>query len=429
MWSILRAYGIPKEDVAHLENQFEGSKFRVKGGFGLSAEIHTHAGVGQGDIVSPLLWNLVINALLRYLSCANVGYTHESGVMTSAMAYIDDCAILSDSEHGMLVMIQRLNTFYKWAGLVVNNSKCAICAYDFGTGKKLGTDHLLINGKTLPTHSLTDTYRYLGLEVAVGGGWGREKARVKAKISECFTALKGSVYFPSQLDKVVRACLLPIFRYGSGLVAWTDHELDSITNMWCTGRRLAWKLPPGTSHCLHSLPLSQGGGEIPHAKHVWLKEMQSTLSQCSAHNDDLRKICRWEWKNSREWVGCGTDAAAAIELTQPFQPRKVEDICNRFRRVSAELGAVAHWHEEDQRSESAGHPLVQLSMAARKDIRTLELSNNEDPQPLGRRHRPSPSNSGNTQDSHSGTAHAAQRAMAAILRASRGAEKALLERN
>ena len=84
-------------------------------------------------------------------------------------------------------------------------------------------------------------------------------------------------------------------------------------------------------------------------------------------------------------MGCCTDAAAAIELTQPFQPRKVEDICNRFRRVSAELGAVAHWHEEDQRSESAGHPLVQLSMAARKDISTLELSNNEDSQSLGRR--------------------------------------------
>ena len=160
MWSILRAYGIPKADVAHLERQFEGSKFRVQGGFGHTAEIHTHAGVGQGDIVSPLLWNLVVNAQLCYLSCAKVCYTHKSGVMTSAMAYIDDCAILADSEHGMQVMIHRLNAFYKWAGLKINNSKCAICAWDFGTGKKLGTDHFLINNTTLPTKSLTDTYKY-----------------------------------------------------------------------------------------------------------------------------------------------------------------------------------------------------------------------------------------------------------------------------
>jgi hypothetical protein len=88
------------------------------------------------------------------------------------MAYIDDCAILSDSEHGMRVMVQRLNAFYKWAGLVINNAKCAICAYDFSTGRSLGTSHIRINGNAVLTLSITDTYRYLGLEVSVGGGWG-----------------------------------------------------------------------------------------------------------------------------------------------------------------------------------------------------------------------------------------------------------------
>ena len=370
--------------MQHLERQFSDSRFRVKGGFGETAEVYTHAGVGQGDITSPLLWNLVINALLRYLRCAQVGYTHESGVQTSALAYIDDCAILSDSERGMRIMVQRLNSFYRWAGLAINNAKCAICAYDFGTGRTLGTSHILIDGNTVPTLSLTDTYRYLGLEVAVGGSWGREKARVRAKISECFTALKRSIYHPAQLDKVVRACLIPIFRYGSGLVQWTDRELDKITDMWCTGRRLAWKLPPGTSHCVHSLPLTHGGGEIPHAKHVWLKEMHSTLSQCDAHNDDLRKICRWEWTNSREWLGCGTDKAAAAELTQPFHPRKVEDICNRFRRTSAELGAVVQWQEAAQRTIEQGHLLIDLSMEARKNVAVLELSAREDVRPVGR---------------------------------------------
>ena len=99
--------------------------------------------------------------------------------------------------------------------------------------------------------------------------------QVKNKISECFAALKGSVYFPSQLDKVVRACLIPIFRYGAGLVQWTDAELDKITDLWCTGRRLAWKLPPGTSHCLHSLPHSHGGNMRSESRAV---DFRSSLS-------------------------------------------------------------------------------------------------------------------------------------------------------
>ena len=385
LWSILRAYGIPELDVRHLEKQFADSRFRVTTGFGSTAEVHTHAGVGQGDITSPLLWNLVINALLRYLSCANVGYRHESGVMTSAMAYIDDCALLSESEHGMRVMVQRLNAFYKWAGLTINNAKCAVCAYDFSTRRQLASTHFLINGAVIPQMTLHDTYKYLGLEVSVGGGWGREKARVRAKLSECFDALKGSIYNPAQLDKVVRACLVPIFRYGAGVVKWTDRELDRITDMWCTGRRLAWKLPPGTSHCIHSLPHSHGGGNIPHAKHVWVKEMYSTLSQCAAHNDDLKKIMKWEWVHSREWVGCTTDDDAARELTQPFHPREADDIRNRFRKASAEMGATAHWQDESAQQGGGGHLLNDLSMPARQQVAALELSRLEDAQPLGAR--------------------------------------------
>ena len=102
-----------------------------------------------------------------------------------------------------------------------------------------------------------------------------------------------------------------------------------------------------------------------HAKHAWLKEMHSTLTQCDAHNDDLRKLLRWEWTHSREWLGCSTDAAAALELTKPYHPRRVDDICNRFRRISAELGATVHWREAEQQADVPGHPLAALSLPAR----------------------------------------------------------------
>ena len=40
----------------------------MRGPFGDTAEVFTHAGVNQGDITSPLLWNLVINAMLQRLA-------------------------------------------------------------------------------------------------------------------------------------------------------------------------------------------------------------------------------------------------------------------------------------------------------------------------------------------------------------------------
>ena len=113
LWSILKGYGFKPGEVDYLQSVYAGSRFRVRGPFGDTANIFTHAGVNQGDITSPLLWNLVINAMLRYIHGARVGYTHESGVMTSALAYIDDCVFLSDTDSGLHEQVWRLNSFYE----------------------------------------------------------------------------------------------------------------------------------------------------------------------------------------------------------------------------------------------------------------------------------------------------------------------------
>eukprot|EP00961_Rhodomonas_salina_P267566 3615373-Rhodomonas_salina.1 len=82
-------------------------------------------------------------------------------------------------------MLGRLDTFYRWAGLSINNAKCAVAAHHFGTGKQLAADRLLINDKELPRLGLHQSYKFLGMEVTLGGSWAKEKARVRAKLSEC----------------------------------------------------------------------------------------------------------------------------------------------------------------------------------------------------------------------------------------------------
>ena len=353
IWSLLRAYGLPELDVQFLEKLYHGNSFAVSGPFGKTAEISTHAGVNQGDITSPLIWNLVINALLRYLHGARQGYTHQSGVMTSSLAYIDDAVIMSDSAHGFRTLLFRLNRFYAWAGLQVNNAKSAVFAHDFATNTSLPTFHFRLQHRPIPPLPLHGTYKYLGLEFSPGGRWAVEKARVRRKLRDCIAALKGSPYLPNQLDRVVRACMLPIFRYGSALVDWTDRELDEITRIWANARRLAWKLAPGTPTALHTLAGETGGGGIPHAKLLWAKEIWGLLQTCTAHEDVLKTLTHWEWNNSMQWVGVDDEQAAARELTCPIIAREVQDVSNRFRRVCKQLGTSVSWpacpHPEQQR--------------------------------------------------------------------------------
>jgi hypothetical protein len=232
--------------------------------------------------------------MLQYVSGAKMGYKHESGVETSALCYIDDCVLLSESEKGFTEQVRRLNRFYAWAGLKINNAKCAIFAHNFATGVDFCTEHVRINGEQLPQYSKHTTYKYLGMEIAASGSCAREKARVRRNIAEAVSALKNSPYTAIQLDQVVRACILPIFRYGAGLVDWTDAELERITSMWATARRLAWKLAPGAPHCLHVLNRAQGGGQLPHARVLWAREVMGLLTACRQHDDDLRRMAEWE---------------------------------------------------------------------------------------------------------------------------------------
>ena len=364
LWSVLKAYGIPGQDVDYLERLYSGSRFSVQGPFGRTGQVHTHAGVNQGDVASPLLWNLVVNALLRYLNCADVGYKHGSGISTSALAFIDDCALLSGTAKGMSRLVRRLNRFYSWAGLSINNSKCAICAWDFKLNKQLNTDCFTINGQALPALSKSDTYKYLGLEICVGGSWHTEKMRVRRKLAESVSALKTSPYQPHQLEQVVRACLLPTFRYGAALVPWTDRELDSITSTFANGRRLAWKLPPGSPTAMHTLSTGLGGGAIPHARLLWAKEMHTLLTMCRAFDDDLNRMLVWEWTNSRTWIGCDSDEDAADELTAPVLPILPMDLCNRFRRVCRQLGTTVSW--DPPGASTQRFPVPSMAGASRK---------------------------------------------------------------
>jgi hypothetical protein len=142
--SLLWAYGLPKDDVKFFKQLYNGSRFHVCGPFGTTADVHTMAGVNH--ITFPLLWNLVINASLRYVKGAGHGYHHSSGVSTSMLCYINNAAVLSDSVRGFRNLVHRMNRFYKWAGLRVNNAKCAVFAHDFATGQRLATQHIRING-------------------------------------------------------------------------------------------------------------------------------------------------------------------------------------------------------------------------------------------------------------------------------------------
>ncbi|NWS04685.1 PO21 protein, partial [Motacilla alba] len=84
--------------------------------------IYIRPGVKHGNLMSPLLFNLVMDPLLCKLESQGDGYQHDKSKRT-AMAFAENLVLLSDSWEGMCNNISILETFCKLTGLRTQGEK------------------------------------------------------------------------------------------------------------------------------------------------------------------------------------------------------------------------------------------------------------------------------------------------------------------
>ena len=161
---VLRHYGVPDPVVADVMQLYHGSTAAVSTRFGLTETFDATSGVLQGDTLSPQLFILLVDYILRQSLVDEDGFTlkpafgrRHPAVTLTALAYADDVAIASDSASRAEGTLCRLQFHSEAIGLTLNAAKTKVLHVEYESDPE---PILTLDGTTI---DICDIYNYLGL--------------------------------------------------------------------------------------------------------------------------------------------------------------------------------------------------------------------------------------------------------------------------
>ncbi|VDO85109.1 unnamed protein product [Schistosoma margrebowiei] len=178
LWKLLRQYGVPEKIVNIVQNSYEGLNCEIVHGGQLTNSFEVKTGVKQGCILTPFLFLLVIDWIMK---SSKSGGKH--GIQWTARTQLDDLdfvyylALLSQFQQQMQEKTASVVVASTAVGLNIHKGKSKILRYNTAC----------INRITLDGENLEDvkTFTYLGSMVDEHSG---SDADVKAWIGKARAA-------------------------------------------------------------------------------------------------------------------------------------------------------------------------------------------------------------------------------------------------
>ena len=165
LWKILKEMGIPEHLTCLLRNLYAGQEATVRTGHGTTDWFQIGKGVCQGCILSPCLFNLYAEYMIR-----NAGLEEtQAGIKIAGrninnLRYADDTTLMAESEEELKSLLMKVKEESEKVGLKLNIQKTKIMASSPITSWE-------IDGETVETMS---DFIFLGSKITADGDCSRE---------------------------------------------------------------------------------------------------------------------------------------------------------------------------------------------------------------------------------------------------------------
>ena len=171
MWNVLRMYGVGGKLLKAVKSLYADSKACVRVGNEVSEWFPVKVGLRQGCVMSPWLFNLYIDGVVREVNTRVLGRglrmvdANGNEWEMNQLLFADDTVVVADSEKKLRQLVEEFGRVCERRKLRVNvgKSKVMRCTRNEDGGRL----NVTLNGEVLEE---VDQFKYLGSIIAANGG-------------------------------------------------------------------------------------------------------------------------------------------------------------------------------------------------------------------------------------------------------------------
>jgi len=319
LWQWLEMIGIP--DVDLLRSLYKDAYYTADFPYGKTAHVQLTRGKKQGDLISPLLFELTFNIYLLALEVTTKGSVRLFHKPKVGRGFADDVAIVSSHKSQLQARLDKTAQFCQWSGMRVKVIKTRLTAYDFGSCSVPDISGITYEGQEFKFILPREAFPYLGIRISLVGSFRLEREHVMGSVRELRDQVKLHRYNLDQMVQPIQSVASSRFRYSAPLVPWSDAQLDHLHAKWAGLSKASWKLPPSFPSAPLTFPPSHGGLPIPHPRVYLVQALATHIEQLVAFPDDLRERTIRQYRQLCSDTGCLTTCELTHLLSRERGPR------------------------------------------------------------------------------------------------------------
>lgn len=248
--------GLDPRFVEYIRSTYNRSDTIIQVSGQSSLGIRPRSGVRQGDPLSPLSFNLVVDSGLRAIPDA-VGYTLGRTVV-NAIAFADDVILVAETPRGLRQACDAFTKRLEVTGLKVNPAKCAtLTLVPSGRDGKIKTvgEVYSLAGTALPALTVSSLWRYLGVSFA--------GSQIDVFDSTALNRISTEPMKAQMRLSIARDYLVPKFIHGLTFAVTSVQKLRSLSFEARRAVRRWLDLPTSFPDAYIHSPTSAGGLGVP----------------------------------------------------------------------------------------------------------------------------------------------------------------------